>query len=118
LPAAALAAPQEAGDPGDPAADHEARDRGADEDLALVLDDVRAPVGDAVDLAAQAADRLAQLDPVLLDVAPDLLRGALARSRHQRLTVSLIALASSIAMSGVGGAPRLIHRIPTAAAMP
>ena len=79
----AAAAGQQAGHRGDPAAEHEARDGGADDHLALVGAQLRAPVGRLGDLAAQLLDRDAELGAVGLDRAPDLLRGA-ARSSAPR----------------------------------
>ena len=77
------AAGQQPGHRRDPAAEHEARDGGADHHLLLVVAQVLAPVGDLGDLAAQLLDREAELGAVGLDRAPDLLRCACAG--HQRL---------------------------------
>ena len=77
--AAPLSSP---GQRADPAAEHEARDGGADQDLLLVVAQVLAPVGDLGDLAAQALDGQAELGAVGLDRAPDLLR--CAGGGHQR----------------------------------
>src|SRR4051794_33364161 len=71
-----LAAPEEATDRSDAAADDEAGDRGADEHLLLVRGDLLAPVGDLGHLAAQAGQRVRQLHPVGLDRGADLLGGA------------------------------------------
>src|SRR3954452_25404649 len=72
---------QEAGEGGDAAAEHEARDRGADHHLALVLTQLGAPVGGLDDLAAQLLHRDRQVGAVGLDGTPDLVRGALAAHR-------------------------------------
>src|SRR5580693_6176256 len=73
--------------------------------------EVPAPVGEVGDLAAQLHDRESELVAVGLDRVADLHRCALG---HQAVpsgslaeTVSRMRRASSIAMSGVGGAPRL-----------
>ena len=104
-------------------------DRRADRDLGAVALDVRAPVGQARDLAAQALHRHRQLHAVGLDRAADLRRRALRHQlwpprpadrwqpralagadRGRRLgadTLSRILRASSIAMFGTGGEPFL-----------
>src|SRR5881409_1385853 len=66
-PAVLAAAAEEAGGPGDPAADHEAGDGGADEHLALVALDLLAPVRQLGDLAAQAVQRVREVPAVRLD---------------------------------------------------
>ena len=68
------AAAHQAGERGDPAAEHEARDGGADQHLLAVLVELLAPVGDLGHLGAQALDGDAELGAVGLDRAPDLLR--------------------------------------------
>src|SRR5581483_1868194 len=101
-----------------PTAQHAHAERNADErrargQLALVAAQVAAPVGDVGDLSAQAVQRDGQLHPIGLDRAADLRGRALG---HQPplpagpgpsplLTVCLIFFASSIAISGTGGAP-------------
>ena len=77
------AAAHEPGERGDAAAQHEARDGRADQDLLAVLVDLLAPVGDLGHLGAQAVDGHAELGAVGLDRAADLLRRA--RPGHQRL---------------------------------
>src|SRR6202035_4473674 len=86
--------------------------------------DVPAPVGDARDLAAQAFHGGGELHSVGLDRAADLSRGALGHQLSPpapvagwavpapccsgaELTASRILRASSIAMFGTGGEPRL-----------
>src|ERR1019366_6916183 len=76
---------------------------GADQDLGLVAEQLRAPVGQPHDLDPELLDRTAELMAVLLDRCADLLRAA---GGHQSpppgLTVARIFLASSMASLGVG----------------
>src|SRR4051794_32438286 len=107
----ALAAATDEG--GNPAADHEPGDGGADDRVALVTSQLRAPVGQFLDLRLEVVHRERQLAAGLLDRGPDLGGCALGR-RHQLCSMmsSRMSRASSIAMSGVGGAPFLIQRRP------
>ena len=63
-----------------PGADGEADDRGADDQLAAVLADLAAPVGELGDLAAKGDDRMRELVPLALDVVADLLGRAAGRA--------------------------------------
>jgi hypothetical protein len=102
-------------------ANHEARDRGADDQLLAVLTDLAAPVRELGDLAPQRLYRSGQLLLLGGDVGADLL-GAPARRAGPRPgrdrglaysappSVSLVTFASSIAISGVGGEPFCIAR--------
>src|SRR3954449_11642856 len=71
-----LAAAEQAADGRDAAAEHEARDRRADQDVLLVGPQLRSPVRRDGDLGAQLLDRHPELGAVRLDRAADLLRGA------------------------------------------
>src|SRR3954447_1092565 len=119
----ALAAAEQAADGRDAAAEHEARDRRADQHVLLVGPQLAPPVRDDGDLGAQLLDRHPELGAVGLDRAADLLRGA--RGAHQRRTsgtavpgcwgwepdtVSRISCASSMARTGVGGNAFLMKR--------
>src|SRR5205814_8449314 len=110
------APPEQPGEPGDPAADHEAGDRRADQHLALVTLELPAPVERLGQLAAQRAQRALELEPVGLDRRADLLRGTL-RHRYAFCTVSRMRWASSIAMSGFGGVAERKKRAATKPAM-
>src|SRR3954447_2677165 len=93
----------------DPAADDEAGDCGADDHFALVATEVTAPVGGDGHLRPQAVHRPHELVAIGLDRLPDLLRRACGRTGHQ-VSCSLVLRASSIAISGIGGAPPLNSR--------
>src|SRR6185436_10042019 len=113
---------------GDPAADHEARHRGADQRRAAVADQLAAPVGQLGHLGAQVVHREGELLARRLDLGADHLRRP--SSCHYAFTSSprssvrctwsrsifcasssaRVRLASSIAMSGVGGEPFLNSR--------
>src|SRR5215210_4412588 len=121
--AALVAALEDAGDPGDAAADHEPGDGGADQHLLLVALDLAAPVAGDGQLAAQPAQRMGQVVAVGLDRGADLVRRARAGGHQWRasgwatvdsgsleLTVSLMSFASSIASWGVGGDPAFTDR--------
>ena len=62
------------------AADGEADDGGADDQLAAVLADLAAPVGELGDAAAQRLDRVRELLALTLDVGADLARAAPRRA--------------------------------------
>ena len=115
----------------DQAADGEADDRRPDRQLALVVANLAAPVGELGHAAAKRLDRSAQLGALVLDVRPGSgpsfarQRGAPADGRAGRrrsrrppgarspragLQRLLGAAASSIARSGVGGAPACTDR--------
>src|SRR3954452_20550323 len=101
-------APEDAGEGGDAAADHEAGHGGADQHLLAVTRELRAPVRELVDLALQVVDRVLELLPGRLDRCADLLGGA--AGGHQRRASSMAArvfFASSIAICGTGGEPFL-----------
>src|SRR3954453_3084214 len=100
----------EAGEGGDPAAEDEPRHGRADHHLALMAEQLAAPVGGLRHLAAQALDGDAEVGPIGLYGAADLLRGASGhRAASSRSTavvgvagcgavsVALISCASSIA---------------------
>ena len=129
-PAAGLvvvAAADQAGERGDPAAEHEARDGRADQDLLAALVELLAPVGDLGDLRAQALDRerrarrgwprssagsppAVRARPSALDLRARTPAGADRHARPAtRSSVPLISCASSIASCGVGGVPFLIE---------
>src|SRR4051794_21182728 len=121
-------------------ADGEADDSGAHDQLAAVLANLAAPVGELGDAVAQRLDRVAELLTLALDVGADLRRGAADRrgAAGDRLAgaaaidLRLVAhlgdgsltgsgvvpdssvwrmrLPSSIAISGTGGAPALTAR--------
>ena len=96
------------------AADDEADDRGAGDELVLVGADLRAPVGQLVDPAAQRVDRARELGALGDDVGADLLRAAArgagprVRSRPERRSRRSppgwpsVFFASSIAIVGAG----------------
>ena len=117
-----------------PHADREADHGSADNQLAAVLVDLAAPVGQLGDAAAQGLDRAAQLAALDVDVATDLGRGATggagsgragrvdahlplplttlcsmfsAALPASRSNIVLVSLASSIACAGTGGEPAL-----------
>src|SRR3954452_2350552 len=100
---------------GDPAADDEAGDGCADDGGALVSGQLRPPIGQLLDLRLEDVDRVRELGARLLDRSADL--GGAARAlrighRFCSIRSPRMSLASSIAMSGVGGAPFLIQRSP------
>src|SRR5262245_33086756 len=112
---------------GDPAADHEAGHGRAHERPAPVLRQLAAPVGQLGHLGAQVVDPHGEVAAGLLDRRADHV-GALRRhqlvllsswscSCTEASSCSRVFLASSIAMSGVGGAPFLNRRIAISAAM-
>src|SRR5439155_7706677 len=91
-----------------------------------VLTDLAAPVGELGDPAAKGLDRAGKLTALALDIGPDLVRAASRRTgcgtadgltgpadvdvrgavqRVPASKLSLVRRASSIARSGVGGAP-------------
>src|SRR6185436_15430603 len=103
-------------------ADHEAGDRGARDQLAAVLADLAAPVGELADAAAQGLHGAAQVLTMGDEVGSDLRRGAPGgaglwgtdwlRMAHlsPASSISRVRFASSIACSGTGGAPDCIDR--------
>src|SRR5947199_9780881 len=114
----------------DHAADREADHGGADRQLPAMSADLAAPIGELGHSSAQGLHRVAQLGAVALDVGADLVRVATrgpGRAAADRLTgpahvhvggahrppasrVSLVRRTSSMARSGVGGAPARTER--------
>src|SRR3954451_19021994 len=115
--ASAELAPEEAERRGDAAADHEAGYRRADDRCLLVLGELRPPVGELLHLRLKVGDRVRQLAPRLLDRGSDLCGRTLRHQLCSRISAR-VRLASSIAMSGVGGEPFLIQRSPRKPATP
>src|SRR5207237_10845880 len=119
-------------------ADGEANHGCADDQLAPVLANLAAPVGQLTDAVAERLDGLAELLPLDLDVTADLVRGPARRSGGRTrdglagagavdpgclahdcpVRVSLVRRASSIASSGTGGAPARTDRYAIRPAMP
>src|SRR3954465_14055869 len=111
-------APEDAGEGGDAAADHEAGHGGADQHLLAVTRELRAPVRELVDLALQVVDRVLELLPGLLDGGADLLGRAAGHQRRASSIAARVFFASSIAISGIGGDPFLNARRAIRARMP
>src|SRR4051812_22203379 len=111
LDAARRLALEETDDAGNPAAEHEAGGGGADHRGLPVLAELLLPVGQLAHLRLEITERVLELAARLAHVLTDLLRVA----RHQGFASSrtaLVAFASSIAISGAGGVPFLIRRLP------
>src|SRR3954465_453990 len=103
-------APEDAGEGGDAAADHEAGHGGADQHLLAVTRELRAPVRELVDLALQVVDRVLELLPGRLHRHADLLGGAPGHQGRASSIAARVFFASSIAIWGVGGLPFLKER--------
>src|SRR5262249_30804057 len=84
---------------------------GPDHGVALVLEDLAAPVGELPNLPLEVVDGVAELSARGLHGLLDLCGGA-GRLHQWRASSSMsrVSLASSIASSGAGGAPRLKKR--------
>src|SRR4051795_10106148 len=111
-------APEDAGEGGDAAADHEAGHGRADQHLLAVTRQLRAPVRELVDLALQVVDRVLQLLAGRLDRRADLLGGTAGHQRRASSIAARVFFASSIAICGVGGEPFLNNRRAISARMP
>src|SRR3954463_14354477 len=111
-------APEDAGEGGDAAADHEAGHGRADQHLLAVTRELRAPVRELVDLALQVVDRVLELLAGHLDRRADLLGGAAGHQRRASSIAARVFLASSIAICGTGGEPFLKARRAIRARIP
>src|SRR5689334_87301 len=99
--------PEEREGGGHAAADEEASRGGRHDRRALVLGELPPPVGELADLALEVVQRIGELAARGLHGAPDL-RGRACPAHQPRTSssTSRVFFASSIASSGVGGAPR------------
>src|SRR5438093_1685944 len=103
---------------GDDAADQEAGGGGADDQLAPVLADLTAPVGQLVDAVPKRLDRLAELLPLQLDVAADLRRGAPRQPGRRGRNPLRMAHGRSPSEPGPKAPARPRARVPARASLP